>query len=147
MADISYSTTGFIDRDIDRALDGIAAAGFPQAELLGQRPHLSAPLTGRALSEFRARLQSRGLRARTLHAPLERNVLGAPDEEWRKQAMAVSASYLCFAGELGATDVIIHPVPNPCFVEQAQDPAMAHRIGQAVGRSLDELVPVAQKAG
>jgi len=132
---------------VEKALAGIAAAGFPQTEILGQEPHIAAPLTGQALSDFRNLLDKLGLRARTVHAPMMDNVLGAPDENWRREKMQVLASYIQFAGAIGATDIIIHPVPNPRFVPDPNDPAIPELIGDAVPRSLDELIPVAEKAG
>lgn len=147
MSNISYSTVGFRDRDLEAALDGIAAAGFTQTEILGQEPHLAAPPKGKVLVSFRSRLASRGLRARTIHAPLTRNVLGAPEETWRLEVVTVLASYLRLAAELETTEVIIHPVPNPIFVPEGDHPEVAHRITEAVPRSLDQLIPVAQREG
>ena len=63
-----------------------------------------------------------GLRARTVHAPLTRNVLGAPDETWRREVVEVLASYLRLAAGLESTEVIIHPVPNPIFVPEGDHP-------------------------
>ena len=143
----SYATVGFSDRDLEAALDAVAAAGFPQTEILGQEPHVAEPPTGRELSELRNGLESRGLRARTVHAPATVNVLGAPDEDWRRDKVAVLGSYIRFAADIGATDIVIHPIPNPIFVPDADDPAIPERIRQAVGRSLDDLVPVAEAAG
>ena len=147
MSNISYSTVGFTDRDIESALDNIASAGFVQAEISGQDPHIARPLKGEQLSAFRARLSDRGLKARTVHAPMRRNVLGAPDETWRQQVVDVLADYLRFAANLASGEVIIHPVPNPIFVPEGDDPAIASRINDAVSRSLDQLVPVARQEG
>lgn len=147
MSDISYSTVGFRDRDVEAALDGVAAAGFTQTEIVGQEPHLAVPPTGKALADFRTRLAARGLRARTVHAPLTRNVLGAPEENWRLEVVEILAGYLRLAAALEATEVIIHPVPNPIFVPEGDDPEVAGRIADAVPRSLDRLVPVAQSEG
>ena len=147
MSDISYSTVGFRDRDVEAALDGVAAAGFTQTEVLGQEPHLAVPPTGKALADFRARLAARGLRARTVHAPLTRNVLGAPEENWRLEVVEILAGYLRLAAGLEATEVIIHPVPNPIFVPEGDHPEVARRIAEAVPRSLDRLVPVARREG
>ena len=132
MSDISYSTLGFVDREVEAALDGVAAAGFSQTEILGQEPHLAVPPKGKALTDFRARLADRGLRARTVHAPLTRNVLGAPDETWRREVVEVLASYLRLAAGLESTEVIIHPVPNPIFVPEGDHPEVARRIAEAV---------------
>ncbi len=142
---ISYATIGFSDRPVEKALDAIAEAGFPQVELLGQEPHLALPPTGQELSDFRTRLEARQLITRTVHAPAKRNVLGAPEENWRAQVIQTLASYLRFAGAIGAGDVIIHPIPNPIFVPDAKDPAIPGRIQKALSLSLDELVLVAQE--
>lgn len=147
MDDTSYSTVGFGDRDVEAALDAIAAAGFPQAEIQGKGVHLAEPLTGTALTEFRARLDDRGLTARTMHAPSGRTVLGAPDEEWRRQEVALLERYLGFGGELGITDMVVHPIPNPGIVPNADDPAVPGLVKDAVKRSLDDLVPAAERAG
>ena len=143
---ISYASVGFADRDVEAALDAIAAARFDAVEILGQAPHVESPPTGAALSAFVKRLEARRIRARTVHAPLTRNVLGAPEESWRREKVKVLASYLHFAGALGATEVVIHPVPNPCFVPDAEDPEVPGRIKSAVRRSLDDLAPVAKAA-
>jgi len=147
MGNSSYSTVGFQDRSVEEALAAIAAAGFPQAEILGQEPHIAVPLTGQALSDFRTLLGDLGLRARTVHAPMTYNVLGAPEENWRREKVEVLGTYVQFTGALGASDIIIHPVPAPCFVPNADDPTVPGLIRDAVPRSLDELIPVAEKAG
>lgn len=143
----SYATVGLTDRDVEAALDAIAAAGFPQTELLGQEPHVEGPPTGSELSEFRARLEGRGLRASSVHTPATVNVLGAPDEDWRREKVAVLGSYIRFTADIGATDMVIHPIPNPIFVPDAGDPAVPERIRAAVLKSLDDLVPVAEATG
>ena len=145
MDDTSYSTVGFNDRSIEAALDAIAWAGFPQAEIQGKGPHVTTPLKGKELADFRARLEGRGLRARTMHAPSGRTVLGAPDEEWRRQAVALLRRYVTFGGELGITDLVVHPIPGS--VPNADDPAVLGLIADSVRRSLDELVPTASQAG
>ena len=147
MYDISYGTTGFEDRGLEAALDAIAAAGFKQTEILGQEPHLSKPPSGAALTAFYNRSEARGLRARTVHAPLKTHMLGAPVEQWRRENVDVFRVYLRFAGAIGATDVIIHTVPNPQSIPSPDDPQLPGRIRDAVRRSLDELVPIAGQAG
>jgi len=147
MDDTSYSTVGFGDRDVEAALDAIAEAGFPQAEIQGKGAHVSEPLTGKALSEFRARLDARGLTARTMHAPSGHTVLGATDEEWRQQEVALLKRYLTFGGELGITDMVVHPIPNPTVVPNSDDPAVQGLIGDSVRHSLDDLLPTAERAG
>jgi len=146
MDNTSYASAGFRDRGIEEALDAVAEAGFPQVEVSGQDPHVGEPLTGQDLVEFRRRIEARGLKARSVHAPAGRAILGAPDEEWRKHNMALLGSYLRFAGELGATEMVIHPVPNPIFVED-DGPETPQKVRDAVPRSLDDLIPVAEAAG
>ena len=145
MVDISYSTAGFNDRDIYAALDAIAAAGFGHAEISAH--HVSAPLVGAALRTFRSGLEERGIAAGTVHAPMRENVLGAPEEGWRAEKVQVLASYLRFAGAIGAQGVVIHPVPNPIFVPDPERPELPGVIAEATRRSLDELVVVAADAG
>ena len=147
MDDTSYSTVGFGDRDVEAALDAIADAGFPQAEIQGKGRHLSEPMAGRALADFLARLEARGSKARTMHAPAGRTVLGAPDEEWRREAVRLLRQYIGFGGELGITDLVIHPIPNPDLVPNVDDPAVPGLIEEAVKRSIDDLVPAAERAG
>jgi L-ribulose-5-phosphate 3-epimerase len=147
MAQISYSTQGFMDREITAALEAIAAAGFSQAEISSQSPHASSPLTGNELDLFRSRLSASGVSAGTVHAPMRENVLAAPDETWRREKMPVMADYLRFTGALGAAGMVIHPVPNPMFVTDPERPELSSLMRDAIRRSLDELVPVAQDAG
>jgi sugar phosphate isomerase/epimerase len=147
MKQISYGTVGFTDRDVEAALDAIASAGFAKAEILGQAPHVVAPPTGSELVGFRKRLEERGLDGGTVHAPLRRNVLGAPDEDWRREKVEVLAGYVRFAASLGSVGIVVHPVPNPMFVPDPERPELQQLMSDAVRRSLDELVPVAQQVG
>lgn len=147
MAQISYSTQGFIDRDIAPALEAIASAGFSQAEISSQSPHASSPLTGHELDQFRSLLSASGVSAGTVHAPMRENVLGAPDETWRCEKILIMADYLRFSGAIGATGMVIHPVPNPMFVPDSERPELSQLMQDATRRSLDELVPIAHDAG
>jgi len=144
---LGYSTCGFVDRDVEAALDAIAAAGYDHTEVLGQDPHVAAPPLGSAAREFAARLESRGFLGGTVHAPMRRNVLGAPDEDWRREKVQVLAAYVRFAAAIGFSGVVVHPVPNPIFVPEPERPELPERISEATRRSLDDLVPVAVEAG
>ena len=146
MSKVSYATMGFEDRDVEAALDSVAAAGFDQAEILGQEPHVAKPPKGQVLVNFSKRLSSRGLSA-TVHAPLTTNVLGAPDEQWRREKAMVLADYLHFSGAIAAKELIVHPVPAPMFVPEPDRAELSGLIYDAARRSLDELVPVARQAG
>ena len=147
MSRASFCTSGLSDRDIEAALDTIAAAGFRYVELLGQEPHIAEPPVGEALIGFRRRLAERGLQASSVHAPMSREVLGAPEEGWRQEIVGVLAKYIRFTGEVGAAGVVIHPSPNPIFVPDPNDPALPAQVRDAVRRSLDDLAPVAEDAG
>ena len=147
MDDTSYSTAGLKDRGIEQALDVVANIGFPQVEVSARDPHLGHRLTGKDLSKFLSRVESRGLKIRTMHAPSGHTTLGTTNKEWRKQEIATLHDYILFLSDLGGTDMVIHPIPNPIFVENAFDPATSERIKEGVAISLDRLVPVAQDAG
>ena len=147
MTGFSYSTAGFVDRDIEAALDAIAAAGFKQSEICVQPPHLSELPQGKDLRGFRSRLENRGLASGTVHAPMRRNVLGAPEEDWRREKVEVISAYLRFTAAIGYSAMVVHPVPNPVFVTDPQRPKLPQLIADATRRSLDDLVPVAQQTG
>ena len=147
MDDTSYSTGGLQDRSLQAALETIAAAGFPQAEVSCQEPHFVGPPTGHALAEFRAMVGRTGVKVRTVHAPAREAVLGTTNEEWRSEVLGILESYIQFAGAISATAIVIHPVPNPMFVPDPDDPAVPQLIADGVRRSLDRLVPVAAAAG
>ena len=83
----------------------------------------------------------------TVHAPMRENVLGAPEESWRREKMDVMTEYLHFAAVIEAKGMVIHPVPNPIFVPNPERSELWQIITDATRRSLDELVPVAQEVG
>lgn len=147
MENISYSTVGFSDRDIESALDAIAEAGFPLVEIQGKSPHVAEPLSGKVLSDFRYRIHTRGLTAKTMHAPSGRTVLGTTDEDWRRQEIILLKRYLNFGSDLGITDMVIHPIPNPIFVENPENPNVPDLIGESLKRSIDDLIPTAERTG
>jgi len=147
LAHTGYSTAGFGDRDLEAALRAIAAAGFAEAEICSSPPHLSSPPRGDDLRRLRALLRECGLRAATVHAPMRENVLGAPDEDWRRDKVEVLTGFIRFAADIGAAGLVVHPVPNPIFVPDPERPELAQIIAAAARRSLDELVPIAQRDG
>ncbi len=159
MKQVSYSTGGFGGHDIRTALDAIAAEQFNCVEVGGcgtcfddwacsARDDAPAPPTGRSLAAFRGELEKRGLSATTVHAPSRTNVLGAPTQAWRTEKVGVLGQYIRFAAELGAGGIVIHGIPNPCFLPKDCDVAtMVQPMVDAMRRSLDELVPVAAAAG
>lgn len=144
---ISYGSVGFRERSLDEALEHIGEVGYTHTELCGMDPHLGEVPTGDALQHLKRQLESTGVRAGTLHAPLERNVLGAPEESWRARQVGVNVDYLHLSGNVGADGMIIHPVPNPKFVDEPDDPGLPEAMIVAARRSLDDLVPVALETG
>lgn len=145
MAKIAYSSIGFKDSDIYAALDGVAAAGFDQVEILCQEPHVVVVPKGAELADFIRRLESLHL-GTSIHAPLKKNVLGAPDEQWRREVVGVMAEHLHFAAAIGAREMIIHPIPNPIFIPQPNDdPSLPGLMTDAVRASLDDLIPISQQ--
>jgi len=144
---LGYSTLGFYEQPIEPALDAIAAIGFRGVELLAYAPHMTVPMTRAGERVLRRQLERCGFAGWTIHSPFGRNVLGAPEEEWRREVMQRSTQYIHFANAIGAKEIVIHPVPNPMFVEHITAPDLPARIGAAVERSLDELTPLLQQAG
>jgi hexulose-6-phosphate isomerase len=143
---ISYATAGFKD-PLDEALDEIAAAGYSHIELSSQEGHLERVFTIRELEQLRSRIEGSGLRTGTVHAPMMRNVLGAPEEDWRREKAALLGEFLRLSGAIGAAGMVIHPVPNPRFVEDPERPELTGIMSDAARRSLDDLVPVALESG
>ncbi len=146
MNNTSCSTALFRDRELAPALDAIVAAGFPQAELNIREPHVysaDAAEVRRVQSEFAAR----PLRPRTMHAPSGRSILGALDDEWHKESFGILSQYARMAGNLGLTEMVIHPIPNPSLVPDPADPALAGQLRDGIRRSLDALLPVTEPAG
>jgi len=141
---VSYSSAGFEDRSIDAALDAIAAAGFRYTELCARAPHVPEPPTGATLIQFRDSLSSRGLQVSAVHGPTACYVLGAPDETWRQQAIAVLEDHIRFAAAIGAPSVVIHPVPDPVRVTNAGHATVPGYVRDAVLCSLDDLLPIAE---
>lgn len=145
----SYSTVGFRDRDVEQALDAIAAAGFRNTEVFGQAPHLGDPPTGQGVIEFRRRLDQRGVEVSAVHAPFRSDVqlvLASATEDLRRQTVTTLTRYLRFSGEVGAPRMVVHPSGNSQKYEDADDPAMPARLIDRTRRSLEELVPIAADA-
>lgn len=144
---VSYSSAGFEDRDIEAALDAIASVGFRYVELCGRAPHIAVPPVGDDAVGFRDRLFARGLEASAVHGPTGRHILGAPDEGSRQETVAFLASYLRFAAAVEAPNIILHPVPDPASQSEANDPTLPARVRDAVLRSLRDLLPIAEETG
>jgi sugar phosphate isomerase/epimerase len=146
MDNTSYSTAGFRKQTLQQALDSIQKAGFPAVEI-GCNPHANNPFKNAALTEFTKELDSRNLKPRSIHAPSGLTTLGATTEEWRIKEMKTLESFIIFASDIEASDMVIHPIPNPIFVPDADNPNNPEIMKKAVARSLDYLIPIAEKYG
>jgi len=146
MDNTSYSTAGFRNKSISEALDSIKKAGFPAVEI-GCNPHANHPFKNVELNEFIKELDIRNLKPRSIHAPSGLTTLGATTEEWRIKEVKTLESFIIFASDIGASDMVIHPIPNPIFVPDPDNPNNPTIMEKAVTRSLDYLIPIAEKYG
>ena len=143
----SFCTVTFLQRSLASAIVAIADAGFVQVEITCEPAHELAALGETELNRLGGVIERAGVRIRTVHAPMRRNVLGAPDETWRKAVVENMSRYFRLARDLGADGLVVHAVPNPIFVGETETPDLCRRIGGAVLKSLDQLVPAAEKTG
>ena len=146
MKNTSCSTALFRDRELPAALDAIAKAGFPQVELNVREPHVYGS-DDKEERRLHALFAEHTVRARTMHAPAGRSILAALDEDWRKESVQILSGYLRLAASLGLTEMVIHPIPNPDFVPNVDDPALAQRLRDGIRGSLDALMPGIEQAG
>ena len=146
MDNTSYSTAGFRKQTLQQALDSIKKAGFPAVEI-GCNPHANHPFKNVALNGFIKELNIRNLKPRSIHAPSGLTTLGATTEEWRIKEVKTLESFIIFASDIGASDMVIHPIPNPIFVPDPDNPNNPTIMEKAVTRSLDYLIPIAEKYG
>ncbi len=142
MPTLSYSTSGFHEDDLPTALAGIAQVGFRHIELAAD-PHALGPPTDSDATAIRRLIESHGLTATTMHAPLRHWALGTPTPEWHREKTDSFAQYLRFAGELGIAGMVIHPILNQIFLP---DPNVAAQLDALVTNAtlaLEQLIPVA----
>ena len=71
--------------------------------------------------------------------------LGIPDKDSWKISMAALEKFIHIASDLGATDMVIHPVASSGYIENARNPDVFQEIKNAVPLSLDYLLPIAEK--
>ena len=143
--DISYATVGFTDRNLEKAFDVIAESGFPQVELTCNPPHVDHPLKPDEISHILNLSNKSGIRIRTIHGPTMPVALGIPDKDSWKISMAALEKFIHIASDLGATDMVIHPVASSGYIENARNPDVFQEIKNAVPLSLDYLLPIAEK--
>ncbi|HCK53924.1 MAG TPA: hypothetical protein DIC23_11965 [Planctomycetaceae bacterium] len=147
MAPVSYSTYGFPGSAYAPTFDQISEVGFRHVEFACDRHGIEDTPLAKAPSILKA-LQERDLSATTVHAPARTNVLGGVTEEWRTTAVAVLADAVRLTGEIGATGLVIHGIPNPMFLPQDRDiKSLYTPMIEAMRQSVTELIPVAERAG
>ena len=143
MDDTSYSTGGFNDRDVESALDAIANAGFPQAEIKGGGVTRLGALY--RLGDGRFPGTTRGPRgqgqdhARTWRARRARHSRRRPASRGRRASGALPG----VRRRAGHHRLGYSPISNPDKVPDGHNPAVRGLIRDAVKRSLDDLVPAA----
>ena len=145
MDNTSSSTLAFSDRSLEAALDALAQAGFPQAEIKASDRHVGTP-NEQEISRLRGILGAHSVRGRTMHAPAGRNILAAMDDDWRNESVGVLKEYVRLAGALGLTELVIHPISRLDLVPYADDPDLPQRMREAVQRSLDDLMPTIEES-
>lgn len=137
----TYSYT--LDYDVRDCLSRLAHQGFGEFELMMYPGHLWPPSLASGEGPALARwLSERNFKVRTLNQPnVDINLAGAT-EEMRAYSLALVRAVVELAGELGAEGVVIGPGKgNPLL------PAPVERMTGWFFGALDELLPVARRAG
>jgi sugar phosphate isomerase/epimerase len=121
----------------------LADRGYAEFELMMFPGHLwPAEIDAAARRELRRYLADRGVNVRTLNMPnVDLNVAGAT-AEMRAYTLGILRKVVELAGDLGAPGVVIGP--------GKQNPLMPAPIERMLGHfftALDELVPLAERAG
>ncbi|MCH2202763.1 MAG: sugar phosphate isomerase/epimerase [Fuerstiella sp.] len=147
MPHVSYSTAGFGGTELGPALDQIGSVGFRTVEIDCDR-HVPGKHSSAVALDVRRQLDERGMAAATVHAPARRVVLGAPEEEWRKENIPVFEDALRLTGEIGAHGLVIHGIPNPIFLDgNCELKSMYETMVASMRRSVEDLMPTAEAAG
>ena len=124
-------------------LDRFAAAG-------AKKIVVGTHLIGRMMNEpkfpaaFRDMVESRGMILEGCHAPFDDHGLNTPDEEHRRRIVAERKRILEVCGELELKVVVNHLSCNAKNFDYSA--SQAYLFDQAI-RSIEELLPAAQKAG
>ena len=137
----TYSYT--INHTARATVASLAARGYTEFELMMYPGHLwPADFDQAARRELRNFLETNGLTVKTLNMPnIDLNVAGAA-AEMRAYTLANLRGVIQLAGDLGVAGVVIGPgKANPLF------PAPTERLMGYFRAALDELEPLAQKAG
>jgi len=124
-------------------LSHLADLGFSEFELMMYPGHLWPPdIDAAQRLALRRLVERRGLRVGTLNMPnVDMNIAGA-SAQMRRHTLDLLRQIVELAGELGAEGVVIGPgKANPLF------PAPRERLEGHFFSALDELIPVAKRAG
>lgn len=125
------------------ACESLAHRGYAEFELMMYPGHLwPADCDAAARRELRRFIETNGLVVTTLNMPnIDLNV-AAPAAEMRAYTMGLLRGVVDLAGDLGVPGVVIGPgKANPLF------PAPTERLMGHFYEALDELEPLARKAG
>jgi L-ribulose-5-phosphate 3-epimerase len=137
----TYSYT--LDRPVRACVQGLAAQGFREFELMMYPGHLWPAHTDAAERRaLRAYLDGEGLRVGTLNMPNVDLNVAAATEEMRRMTLGVLRGVVALAGELGARGVVIGTGKANPLLPMPREAMVAHFY-----RALDELVPLAQEHG
>jgi sugar phosphate isomerase/epimerase len=137
----TYSYT--IGYTVEDCVKRLADFGFVEFELMMYPGHLWPPQANTAQrTALRQLIAQRDLRVVTLNMPnIDMNVAGA-SVEMRRYTLDLLRQIVELAGELGVPGVVIGPgKSNPLF------PAPRERLEGLFFAALDELAPLARKAG
>lgn len=137
----TYSYT--VSYTAEACLSRLADLGFAEFELMMYPGHLWPPDTDAARrTALRRLVESRDLRIVTLNMPnIDMNIAGA-SPEMRRYTLDLLRRIVELAGDLEVPGVVIGPgKSNPLF------PAPRERLDGYFFAALDELVPLAKKAG
>lgn len=137
----TYSYT--ISHDAEACLVHLADLGFTDFELMIYPGHMWPPDAATASrAALRWFVESRSLRIVSLNMPnVDINVAGAADQ-MRRYSLDLLKGIIALAGALGVPGIVIGPgKANPLF------PAPRERLIGYFFTALDELVPLAEKAG
>ena len=137
----TYSYT--MSHTAEGCLSHLADLGFSEFELMMYPGHLWPPdIDAAQRVALRGLIERRGLRVVTLNMPnVDMNIAGA-SAQMRRYTLDLLRQIVELAGELGAEGVVLGPgKSNPLF------PAPRERLEGFFFAALDELVPLAKKAG
>ncbi len=138
------NTYGFtLTHSAHACLDAVAALGFREVELMMHPGHAwPDEMSPKARRDFATKIETLGLRIRSLNMPNVDLNIAAAAERMRAYSIDFLSDVLALAGDLGVPDMVLGPgKPNPLLPAPKQD--LMDRFFAA----LDILVPRANEAG